>query len=272
MTTPKPSDIPQAIRDRAAAQMHDTLYDAIYRRLIKTYKRRLMLVLCIGAGFIGFFISLSRSFSNGYNGGDVVIYLYAIPEGIATCASALAVYLAKALSNLSEKEPEILRAGVAFLIHKQPSHIRLNTLKTIATAGAAAGQTRTITTIFFIGLGASIAGKELFGYVTTPIQTAVSIGLMLIYLWVVDAMLSISMEVQKASIDTDILKAIAYYEEYLAEEAPNPAPAPRQPAIASTPAPAANPTPTAARTTNHGQQPQPKQVPQAQPQRKKKRR
>jgi len=82
--------------------------------------------------------------------------------------------------------------------------------------------------------------------------------------------IGILVEVQKSSTDTDILKAIAYYEEYLAEEAHNPAPDPRQPAVTSTPAPAVKPTPIVAKTaTSHRQQPQPKAP---QPQRKKKRR
>jgi hypothetical protein len=272
MTKPKPSDIPQAIRDRAAAQMQDTLYDDIYGRLIDAYGRKPIRWIFAAIGVIGFVGSLLYSVMHGYTVYDWPIYSFALFDGIALSAGGLILYLGIVLSRLSDKEKQRIEVGLAFLMHRQPSSLRVTTLKNIATAGAGAGQTRTIPALFLVGLAASLFGKELFSYITTPIKDALSLGFALVYMILANTILDTLGEIQKASIDTDILKAIAYNEEYLAEEAHNPAPALIQPVVASTPAPAAKPTPTAAKTTSHGQQPQPKQAPQAQPQRKKKRR
>ena len=265
MTKPKPSDIPQASRDRAAAQMQDTVYDAIYDRLIDAYGRKPIRWFFAVIGVIGFAVSLLYSVTHGYTVYDWPIYSFALFDGIALSAGTLILYLGIALSHLSDKEKQRIEAGLAFLMYRQPSSLSVTTLKSLATAGAGAGQTRTIPALFLVGLAASLFGKELFSYITTPIKDALSLGFALVYMILANTILDTLGEIQKASIDTDILKAIAYYEEYLAEETSNPAPAPIQPAAAPTPAP------TVAKTTNHRQQPQPQQAPQGQPQRKKKR-
>lgn len=279
MTKPKPSDIPQAIRDRAAAQMQDTLYDDMYRRLIDAYGRKPRIRSAKLIGWIGFCVSIIWSIWRGLTRTDWEIYLYAASDGFATYVCALALSLLFESFNPSDKEPLMIRTGLEALIHRKPTPLRLNTLKTIATAGAAAGQTRTIFTIFFLGLAVSLLGKDLFGYVITPIQNLMS-GFLALAFWVaMSAIVGILVEVQKASTDTDMLKAIAYYEEYLAEEALNPAPALIQPIVASTPAPAAKPMPipptakpTAAKPMSPEQKPQPKQTPQGQSRRTKKKR
>ncbi len=267
MTNPKPSDIPHEIRDRAAVQMKNTLYEDIYGRLIAAYGRKPMRWIFAVIGVIGVVGSLLYSVTHGYTVYDWPIYSFALFDGISLSAGALIIYLGNAFSHLSRNEKQRIEAGLAFLMHRQPSSLSITTLKSIATAGAGAGQTRTIPVIFLVGIAVSVFGKELFSYITTPIKDALSIGFALVYMILANNILDTLGEIQKASIDTDILKAIAYYEEYLAEEAHNPAPAPAKPVPMPGPG-----TKIVAKPASQGQKPQLKQVPQVQPQRKKKRR